>query len=103
MVAIKAGRTQMLRENGNYPATVNEDGLPPQFKRVAAENDFTADDVNQLLFTQVSKPSIVIAAATMRRTHGKMPHHNGEIRLYRLILHPNGTRRRNRTWQGQKE
>jgi 3-oxoacyl-[acyl-carrier-protein] synthase III len=25
--AVKAGRTQMRREKGNYPATVNEDGL----------------------------------------------------------------------------
>ena len=28
----------------------------------AAENGFTANDVDQLLFTQISKPSIVIAA-----------------------------------------
>ena len=60
--AVKAGRTQMRREKGNYPATVNEDGWPRLFKRLAAENGFTADDVDQLLFTQVSKPSIVIAA-----------------------------------------
>jgi 3-oxoacyl-[acyl-carrier-protein] synthase-3 len=28
----------------------------------SAENHFTADDVDQLLFTQISKPSIAIAA-----------------------------------------
>jgi hypothetical protein len=28
----------------------------------AAENGFTANDVDQLLFTQISKPSIAIAA-----------------------------------------
>ena len=60
--AVKAGRTQMRREKGNYPATVNEDGWPRLFKRLAAESGFTANDVDQLLFTQVSKPSIVIAA-----------------------------------------
>ena len=42
--AVKAGRTQMRREKGNYPASVNEDGWPRLFKRLAAENGFTADD-----------------------------------------------------------
>jgi 3-oxoacyl-[acyl-carrier-protein] synthase-3 len=60
--AVKAGCTQMRREKGNYPPSVNEEGWPRLFKRLAAENGFTADDVDQLLFTQVSKPSIVIAA-----------------------------------------
>ena len=60
--AVKAGRTQMRREKGNYPATVNEDGWPRLFKRIAAENGFTANDVDQLLFAQISKPSIAIAA-----------------------------------------
>jgi 3-oxoacyl-[acyl-carrier-protein] synthase III len=60
--AVEAGRTQMRREKGNYPASVNEDGWPRLFKRLAAENDFTADDVDQLLFTQISKRTITIAA-----------------------------------------
>jgi 3-oxoacyl-[acyl-carrier-protein] synthase-3 len=60
--AVKAGRTQMRRQKGNYPAHVNEDGWPRLFKRLAAENGFAANDVDQLLFTQISKPSIAIAA-----------------------------------------
>ena len=60
--AVKVGRTQMRREKGNYPATVNEDGWPRLFKRLAAENGFTANDVDQLLFTQISKRTIAIAA-----------------------------------------
>jgi hypothetical protein len=44
--AVKAGRTQIRREKGNYPATVNEDGWPRLFKRLAAENGFRADDVD---------------------------------------------------------
>jgi 3-oxoacyl-[acyl-carrier-protein] synthase III len=60
--AVEAGRTQMRREKGNYPASVNEDGWPRLFKRLAAENGFTADDVDQLLFTQISKRTITIAA-----------------------------------------
>jgi 3-oxoacyl-[acyl-carrier-protein] synthase-3 len=59
--AVKAGRTQM-REIHKYPGEVNEEGWPRLFKRLAAENDFTADDVDQLLFTQINKSVIVVAA-----------------------------------------
>ena len=60
--AVKCGRTQMRREAGNYPASVNEDNWPRLFKRLSAECGFTADQVDQLIFTQISKPSIAIAA-----------------------------------------
>ena len=60
--AVMAGRTQMRREGGNYPKTVNEDNWPRLFKRLCGENGLTANDVDQLLFTQISKPSIAIAA-----------------------------------------
>jgi 3-oxoacyl-[acyl-carrier-protein] synthase III len=36
--AVEAGLTQMRREAGNYPPTVNEDGWPRLFKRLAAEH-----------------------------------------------------------------
>ena len=60
--AVAAGRTQMRREGGNYPKTVNEDNWPRLFRRLCAKNGFTSGDVDQLLFTQISKPSIAIAA-----------------------------------------
>ncbi len=59
--AVKAGRTQVHRVR-NFPADINEEGWPRLFKRLAAENGFTADEVDQLLFTQINKPSIAIAA-----------------------------------------
>jgi len=59
--AVKAGRTQ-VRVVGNFPVAINEEGWPRLFKRLAAENGFAADDVDQLLFTQIRKPSIAIAA-----------------------------------------
>ncbi len=59
--AVKAGRTQ-VRLIQPYPAEVNHDGWPILFKRLAAENGFTADDVGQLILTQVRKPSIAIVA-----------------------------------------
>ena len=60
--AVKGGRTHMRRAAGNYPASVNEENWPRLFERLCVENQFTADDVDQLLFTQISKPSIAIAA-----------------------------------------
>jgi len=60
--SVKAGRTQMRRAAGNYPASVNEENWPRLFERLCAENDFKPGDVDQLLFTQISKPSIAIAA-----------------------------------------
>jgi 3-oxoacyl-[acyl-carrier-protein] synthase-3 len=61
--AVKAGRTQMRREAGNYPASVNEDNWPRLFGRLLAECNFTAEQVDQLIFTQISKRSIATAAA----------------------------------------
>jgi 3-oxoacyl-[acyl-carrier-protein] synthase III len=60
--AVKGGRTQMRREAGNYPASVNEDNWPRLFRRLCEECGFTADQVDQLIFTQISKPSIAKAA-----------------------------------------
>jgi len=59
--AVQGGRTQ-VRLIHPYPAEINEEGWPRLFKRLAAENGFCPDDVDQLLFTQVRKPSIKIAA-----------------------------------------
>jgi 3-oxoacyl-[acyl-carrier-protein] synthase III len=60
--AVNAGRTQMRRESGNYPASVNEDNWPRLFKRLSAECGFTAEQVDQLIFTQISKTTVAIAA-----------------------------------------
>jgi 3-oxoacyl-[acyl-carrier-protein] synthase III len=59
--ALEAGRTRIRRLRA-YPAEINHEGWPRLFKRLASENGFTADDVDQLLFTQVSKASILVAA-----------------------------------------
>ena len=59
--AVKAGRTQ-VRLVTPYPAEVNHDGWPILFQRLASENGFTADDVDQLILTQVRKPSIALVA-----------------------------------------
>ena len=58
---VKAGRTQ-VRLVQPYPAEINEEGWPVLFKRLADENGFTAADVDQLILTQVRKPSIAVVA-----------------------------------------
>ena len=57
--AVKAGRTQVRR---THKIPSDEEGWPRLFKRLADENGFAAEDVDQLLFTQISKPSITSAA-----------------------------------------
>jgi 3-oxoacyl-[acyl-carrier-protein] synthase-3 len=59
--AIHKGRTQ-VRLIKRYPPEVNDIGWPKLFKRLAEENNFTAEDVDQVIFTQVRKPTIVLAA-----------------------------------------
>ncbi len=59
--AIKEGRTQ-VRLVKRYPPEINDVGWPRLFHRLAKENDFTADDVDQVIFTQVRKPTIELAA-----------------------------------------
>lgn len=59
--AIKDGRTQ-VRLVKRYPPEINDIGWPKLFHRLAKENNFTADDVDQVIFTQVRKPTIELAA-----------------------------------------
>src|SRR6476661_2393761 len=60
--AVKDGRTMMRREAGNYRASVNEDNWPRLFRRLSDQCGFSAHQVDQLLFTQISKSSIEVAA-----------------------------------------
>ena len=56
----------------DYPETINEDNLPPLFKRLCSDQcGLTADDVDQLFFTQISKSSIAIAAERCNVPVGK--------------------------------
>jgi 3-oxoacyl-[acyl-carrier-protein] synthase III len=59
VAAVEAGRTLVRRPHRIPP---DEEGWPHLFARLATENGFTANDVDQLLFTQISKPAIIDAA-----------------------------------------
>lgn len=55
--AIEAGRTN-VRLVHRYPPEINEEGWAILFHKLAEENDFTVDDVDQVIFTQVNKYTV---------------------------------------------
>ena len=59
--SVKAGRTKVQRVQ-KYPSEVNEEGWPRLFKRLAEDSGFRAEDVDQLILTQIRKPSIAVVA-----------------------------------------
>ncbi len=59
--SVKEGRTQVKLVN-RYPPEINDVGWPKLFHRLAKENNFTADEVDQVIFTQVRRPTIELAA-----------------------------------------
>jgi len=59
--SVKAGRTKVKLVR-RYPLEVNREGWTNLFHRLAKENNFTSNDVDQIIFTQVSKPTIEFVA-----------------------------------------
>lgn len=59
---VKSGRTK-VKIARRYPPEVNSVGWPKLFNRLVAENNFTVDEVDQVIFTQVSKLTIEAAAS----------------------------------------
>ncbi|MBA1146774.1 ketoacyl-ACP synthase III [Ectothiorhodospiraceae bacterium WFHF3C12] len=55
--AVEAGRTN-VRLVHRYPPEINEEGWAILFHKLAEENDFTVDDVDQVIFTQVNKYTV---------------------------------------------
>lgn len=55
--AVEAGRTQ-VRMLERYPPEVNHEGWPRLVRRLARDGGFSLEEIDQLIFTQVRKPSI---------------------------------------------
>lgn len=55
--SLEAGRTQ-VRLVKEYPAQINIEGWPRIIRDVAKNNNFTMDDVDQVIFTQVNSSTI---------------------------------------------
>jgi 3-oxoacyl-[acyl-carrier-protein] synthase-3 len=55
--AIEAGRTHVKLVK-RYPPEINDEGWPALFNKLSSQCGFGVDDVDQVIFTQVRKPTI---------------------------------------------
>ena len=62
--AVRAGRTQ-VRMRERYPPEVNHEGWPRLVRRLAADGGFEIAEIDQIVFTQVRKPSIELVMAEL--------------------------------------
>ena len=60
--SVEAGRTQ-VRMVKRYPPEINEEGWTSLFNKLASQCGFTVDEVDQVIFTQVRKPTIELVAS----------------------------------------
>ena len=90
--AVKAGRTQMRRSAGNYPASVNEENWPRLFERVCAENQFKRRRCGSVALHADQQALSRDRGQAVQGAAGKVPHHYGEIRLHGVCLYPDGAR-----------
>jgi len=59
--SVREGRTN-VKLMKRYPPEINDVGWPKLFNRLAEQNDFSVDDVDQVIFTQVRRATIEQAA-----------------------------------------
>ncbi|HEX9798869.1 MAG TPA: ketoacyl-ACP synthase III [Thermoanaerobaculia bacterium] len=62
--AVRAGRTK-VRLLERYPPEVNHEGWPRLVRKLAADGGFELAAIDQIIFTQVRKPSIEIVMADL--------------------------------------
>lgn len=62
--AVAAGRTTVKMAE-RYPPEINHEGWPRLVRRLAAEGGFALSDIDQVIFTQVRKPSIDLVMADL--------------------------------------
>jgi 3-oxoacyl-[acyl-carrier-protein] synthase-3 len=61
---VASGRTKVKMAE-RYPPEINHEGWPRLARRLAKEGGFTLADVDQIIFTQVRKPSIDLVMADL--------------------------------------
>ncbi len=62
--SVAAGRTQ-VRFITPFPATVNHDGWPARVRELCQNGNFTIDDIDFIIFTQVRQKSIALVMETL--------------------------------------
>ncbi|WP_290636969.1 3-oxoacyl-ACP synthase III family protein [Aquisalimonas sp.] len=70
--SVQAGRTN-VRMVKRYPPEINDEGWPLLFKRLSEQNGFTVDDVDQVIFTQVNRHTVELAAQNIGLPLEKAP------------------------------
>ncbi|SEP01515.1 3-oxoacyl-ACP synthase III family protein [Aquisalimonas asiatica] len=70
--SVEAGRTN-VRMVKRYPPEINDEGWPLLFKRLSEQNGFTVDDVDQVIFTQVNRHTVELAAQNIGLPLEKAP------------------------------
>ena len=70
--SVQAGRTK-VRMTRRYPPEINDEGWPKLVRMVAERGNFKLNEIDQLIFTQVRKPTIELVmeklGLPMARTH----------------------------------
>lgn len=70
--SLKAGRTT-VKMTRRYPPEINDEGWPKLVRMVAERGQFKLDEIDQLIFTQVRKPTIELVmeklGLPMTKTH----------------------------------
>ncbi len=70
--SLKAGRTK-VKMTRRYPPEINDEGWPKLVRMVAERGKFQLDEIDQLIFTQVRKPTIELVmeklGLPMTKTH----------------------------------
>jgi 3-oxoacyl-[acyl-carrier-protein] synthase-3 len=57
--AVKEGRTK-VKMTRRYPPEINDDGWPKLVRMAAERGEFKLEEIDQLIFTQVRKPTIAL-------------------------------------------
>ena len=70
--SVQAGRTN-VRMVKRYPPEINDEGWPLLFKRLSEQNGFTVDEVDQVIFTQVNRHTVELAAQNIGLPLEKAP------------------------------
>lgn len=68
---VREGKTR-VRLATRYPPEINLEGWPKLMREIATRNDFAFDDVDQAIFTQVRKPTIMEVGAELGIPESKL-------------------------------
>src|ERR1035438_9621342 len=81
--SVAAGRTQ-VRMLDRYPPEINDQGWPKLVRRLAADSAFAIEDIDQIIFTQVRKPTIELVMKELGLPRSE--EHTSELQSLRHLV-----------------